>query len=109
MIPDHKTVTCELDHFVVVADQLQLERLLTNLLTNAYRYGGSGIRITAESKEGHVVTAVSDNGDGVPEGVGRDGIRTICARKDGRNRRRVRYRARALSPDRRLDGRDDLV
>ena len=66
LIPAHKMVTCELDHFVVVADQLQLERLLTNLLTNAYRYGGSGIRITAKSTEGHVVTAVSDNGDGVP-------------------------------------------
>jgi PAS domain S-box-containing protein len=65
--PERKTVTCELDHFVVFADQLQLERLLTNLLTNAYRYGGTDICITAESTDGHVVTAVSDNGDGVPE------------------------------------------
>jgi protein-histidine pros-kinase len=65
--PQDKTVTSALEHFAVVADQVQLERLLTNLLTNAYRYGGTQIRVTAASTDGYVITDVLDNGDGLPD------------------------------------------
>ncbi|MGO9342981.1 MAG: ATP-binding protein [Acidimicrobiales bacterium] len=63
--PEGKTVYSELEHVIVLADQLQLERLLTNLLTNAYRYGGSQIRVNAVPADGDVEVDVSDDGDGV--------------------------------------------
>jgi protein-histidine pros-kinase len=64
--PEGKTVNSELEHVVVLADQLRLDRLLTNLLTNAYRYGGDQIHVCATSVYGDVVADVSDNGAGVP-------------------------------------------
>jgi PAS domain S-box-containing protein len=66
--PEGKTVTAELDDSMAVsADPVQLERVLTNLLTNAYRYGGDQIRVSAQRLGGDVVIAVSDDGGGVPE------------------------------------------
>ncbi len=64
--PDGKTVTTDLEHFVVEADPVQLERLLTNLLTNAYRYGGNHLSVGAEHRDGDTVVSFSDDGDGVP-------------------------------------------
>ena len=49
-----------------VADQMGLERAITNLLVNAYRYGGPRVRVEAEAVGREVVVTVSDNGDGVP-------------------------------------------
>jgi signal transduction histidine kinase len=51
---------------MAVADQMGLERAITNLLVNAYRYGGPLVRVEAETVGGEVVVTVSDNGDGVP-------------------------------------------
>jgi protein-histidine pros-kinase len=66
--PEGKRVTIEFDRtFMVVADPIQLNRILTNLLTNAYRYGGPDIRMTAQISGEYVITDVYDNGDGVPD------------------------------------------
>lgn len=49
-----------------LADPGRLEQVLTNLLANAYRYGGPHVRIEAAECEGCVRLAVSDDGPGVP-------------------------------------------
>jgi PAS domain S-box-containing protein len=51
---------------VVLADEESLERVLINLLTNAYKYGGSHVRIEAGSRDGEVRIVVADDGPGVP-------------------------------------------
>jgi signal transduction histidine kinase len=48
------------------ADPRGLERALTNLLVNAYRYGGPLVRVEAAALEREVLLTVSDNGNGVP-------------------------------------------
>ena len=48
------------------ADPSALDRILMNLLTNAYNYGGSHIKIAARRKGENVVITVKDDGDGVP-------------------------------------------
>ena len=66
--PEGKRVTVDFDRrFCVMADSIQLSRLLTNLLINAYRYGGPDIRFTAQVSGEYVITDVTDNGDGVPD------------------------------------------
>jgi signal transduction histidine kinase len=49
-----------------VADPRGLERALTNLLVNAYRYGGPVVRVEAAALEREILLTVSDNGNGVP-------------------------------------------
>jgi signal transduction histidine kinase len=49
----------------LVADGARLEHVLTNLLTNAYRYGGHHLRIDGTCQEGWVRVAVSNDGPGV--------------------------------------------
>jgi signal transduction histidine kinase len=49
----------------VVADDARLEQVLTNLVTNAYRYGGRHLRIGATRPKGWVRVTVSDDGPGV--------------------------------------------
>ena len=57
----------------VHAEQVELERVLTNLLENARRYGQSPIdgitrvEITARMQDGWVLLSVCDQGPGVPE------------------------------------------
>ena len=50
----------------VHVDAMRLEQVFTNLLTNAYRYGGDHIEVAAEAINGHVLVHVADNGPGVP-------------------------------------------
>jgi len=52
---------------MVVADPAGLERVIVNLLTNAYRYGGENITIEAGPARGSVHLVVTDDGPGVPE------------------------------------------
>ncbi len=52
----------------VLADRSQIERVVTNLVTNAARATPKGghITITAEPRDGHVSVAVADTGVGIP-------------------------------------------
>jgi len=54
------------DGLRVRVDAVRFEQVLTNLLTNAYRYGGPQVRIEGAAENGSVRLAVSDNGSGVP-------------------------------------------
>jgi signal transduction histidine kinase len=56
----------------VVADSGRLEQVLVNLLTNAYRYGGSVVRLEAHDRSDHVLVTLSDDGEGVPEELARN-------------------------------------
>jgi len=51
----------------VVADALVLDRVLSNVLINAVRYGGPPIRVAAEQRDRHIRIAVEDHGPGVPD------------------------------------------
>jgi signal transduction histidine kinase len=53
----------------VVADHLVLDRIVSNLLINAARYGAEPITLTAESRDSHLRIVVEDNGAGVPDDV----------------------------------------
>jgi signal transduction histidine kinase len=49
-----------------VVDPNAFDRILSNLVTNALRYGRAPIRISAERENGHLQVAVEDRGEGVP-------------------------------------------
>jgi signal transduction histidine kinase len=49
-----------------VADRLALERILTNLLANAVRYGAPPYVLSAKQQDRHLRIAVEDAGRGVP-------------------------------------------
>jgi PAS domain S-box-containing protein len=51
---------------LAVADADRLQDMLVNLLSNAYRYGGPSVAVSAHNGEGTVELAVSDDGNGVP-------------------------------------------
>lgn len=68
--PTGRTVDVDLvDVGPVLADPRYLERIVSNLLTNAYRHGGPSIRVGARTDEasGTITLEVADDGDGVPE------------------------------------------
>ncbi|AKI98966.1 PAS domain S-box-containing protein [Archangium gephyra] len=49
-------------------DRLRLERVLTNLLSNAFKYGkGHPIELRVERTDGHGRLSVRDHGPGIPE------------------------------------------
>ncbi len=48
------------------ADPLRVRQVLRNLLTNAARYGGDRIRVTAAASGSQTVLTVADNGRGIP-------------------------------------------
>ena len=50
-----------------VADRLVLDRVVSNLLSNAARYGEPPFRVSAEQQDRHLRITVSDEGEGVPE------------------------------------------
>jgi PAS domain S-box-containing protein len=54
------------DGLSVWVDPLRFDQVLTNLLTNAYRYGGPAVSITGAARNGAVEVAVCDDGTGVP-------------------------------------------
>jgi signal transduction histidine kinase len=53
----------------VVADHLVLDRIVSNLLINAVRYGAEPITLSATSRDSHLRIVVADSGDGVPDDV----------------------------------------
>ncbi len=50
-----------------VVDRLVIERILTNLVVNAERYGAPPIVVSAHASEHELRIAVQDSGDGVPD------------------------------------------
>ena len=55
------------DDLAAVADPLVLDRVVSNLLGNAWRYGEPPLHVAAEQRDRHLRIAVSDEGQGVPE------------------------------------------
>jgi signal transduction histidine kinase len=52
-----------------VVDRLVLDRVLSNLLINASRYGEPPLRVTAEQRDRHLRITVADEGPGVQEAL----------------------------------------
>jgi signal transduction histidine kinase len=55
------------DDLAAVVDPLVLERVVSNLVANAARYGAPPIRIAAQQRDRHLRVAVEDAGPGVPK------------------------------------------
>ncbi len=65
--PARKSVRLDVpDPVWALADHDRLEQVLVNLLTNAYRYGGSTVSISARDAADGPMIVVADDGDGVP-------------------------------------------
>jgi K+-sensing histidine kinase KdpD len=54
------------DDLAAVVDPVVLERVISNLVANAVRYGAPPIRILAQQRDRHLRVAVEDAGPGVP-------------------------------------------
>lgn len=52
-----------------VADELALHQVLTNLVVNAYRYGGGEVRVGAVRRDDTVELSVADDGPGVDPAI----------------------------------------
>ncbi len=57
------------EDLAAVADPLVIDRVLSNLLINAARYGEPPIVVRAERRDRHLRVSVEDNGSGVPDEV----------------------------------------
>jgi PAS domain S-box-containing protein len=66
--PEGKTVVTDVPDVSVRAHPARLDQVLTNLLANAYRYGGDRVNITAETAENEeILLAIADNGPGMSD------------------------------------------
>ncbi len=66
--PDGVAVDVRIDALPdAAASQARVERAVTNLLTNAYRYGGSNVRVAAAHVGDMLELTVEDDGPGIPE------------------------------------------
>ncbi|MBA2673790.1 hybrid sensor histidine kinase/response regulator [Ramlibacter sp.] len=53
-------------HLALTADEFRIEQVVTNLLTNALRYGGGGpVRVSLATEGAHAVVSVKDQGPGI--------------------------------------------
>jgi signal transduction histidine kinase len=57
------------DTLAAVADPVVIERVVSNLLVNASRYGRPPVVVSAEQRDQHLRIAVEDNGPGIPNGL----------------------------------------
>jgi signal transduction histidine kinase len=57
------------EDLAVVADSSVLDRVVSNLLINAVRYGAEPIVVSAEAWETHFTVVVEDSGEGVPDAL----------------------------------------
>jgi two-component system sensor histidine kinase MtrB len=55
------------DNLAAVVDPLVVERVISNLVTNAIRYGAPPIRIEVQQRDRHLRVAVEDEGPGIPK------------------------------------------
>ena len=68
--PEGVSVEISVDPEVTVAaDPFRLDQVLTNLLTNAFRYGGSSVTVSSVHKNGRAGFSVTDDGSGVEQKV----------------------------------------
>jgi PAS domain S-box-containing protein len=64
--PPGHTVTCDVPAGLsALADELAVEQILTNLLRNAYRYGGTHVDVGVRRQDDRVLLIVTDDGAGV--------------------------------------------
>jgi signal transduction histidine kinase len=67
-VADPTTVRVDVPYdLAVIADSLVIERVVSNLVANAERYGKPPIVIAAEQRDRHTRISVEDRGSGVPE------------------------------------------
>jgi signal transduction histidine kinase len=67
-VPDESHVQLEVSpDLAAVVDPLVLDRIVSNLLVNATRYGRPPIVVSAQQRDRHLRIAVEDNGAGIPE------------------------------------------
>ena len=60
-------VDLSLDRQYLDVDRIQIERVITNLVSNAIRHTTQGqIKISAEQRDNHIGVSVSDTGSGIP-------------------------------------------
>ena len=64
---EHRCSSTSRRDLAVVADPLVLDRVITNLVLNAVRYGSPPIVVAAEQRDRHLRIAVEDGGDGIPD------------------------------------------
>ena len=68
VVPSTSTVEVKVDASLAAnVDPIVLDRVVTNLLTNAVRYGEAPYVVAAEQKDRHLRVTVEDGGAGVPE------------------------------------------
>jgi GAF domain-containing protein len=67
-VPAAVEVTLRVPHdLAAVVDPLVLDRVVSNLLINATRYGRPPIIVEADQRDRHLRVAVEDHGSGIPE------------------------------------------
>lgn len=67
--PSEVSLDVDVDREQVQGDPDRLHQVLINLLTNAYRYGGSKVSVSATADNAHVSLFVTDDGPGVEESL----------------------------------------
>ena len=68
VVPQGTPVRLEVEpDLAAVADPVTLDRVVSNLLINAMRYGRPPIKVSAGREDGKLRIAVEDSGEGVPE------------------------------------------
>lgn len=63
--PDQVGVDCPAE-LTVVADRVRVQQMVSNLLSNAFKYGVTPVAVRAERAAGDAVISVLDAGPGVP-------------------------------------------
>lgn len=66
-VPDGTIVNVHDVPSVGYADPVRVRQIIRNLLTNAFRYGGTTVTVSFGEQEGEAWVDVHDNGNGIPE------------------------------------------
>ena len=66
---DHlkKVVEPQISDCVILADQLRLEQIVGNIISNSYKYADTEIKVTSRFEEQFFIVEFADKGGGVPE------------------------------------------